>query len=153
MFKIREAQITDALSIQKLVNIYAAKGKMLPLSLNDVYERILEFVVCEIKDEIIGCCALHPTWEDLAEIRSLAVDNRYQGQDIGQKMVKLNIEKAENLGFKRVFALTYKPNFFKKLGFYEIDKGDLPKKIWTDCLKCIKFPNCDEIALIYIINK
>lgn len=145
---IREALISDAKSIQSLVNEYAKKGEMIPLSLNDIYERILEFIVYECDNKIVGCCSLHPTWNDLAEIRSLAVDINYHGRDIGYQMVKTNIERAKKIGFKKIFALTYKPLFFEKLGFHQVDKEVLPKKIWTDCLKCIKFPDCDELAVI-----
>mgnify|MGYP005809606891 CR=1 FL=1 len=146
---IREALISDAREIQKLVNEYAKKGEMLPLSLNDIYERIFEFIVFEIDNKIVGCCSLHPTWDDIAEIRSLAVNINYHGKDIGYKMVKHNIERAKKIGFKKIFALTYKPLFFEKLGFYQIEKEVLPKKIWTDCLKCIKFPDCDELAVMF----
>ena len=146
---IRDALISDARAIQNLVNEYAKKGEMISLSLNDIYERILEFIVYETDNKIVGCCSLHPTWDDLAEIRSLAVDINYHGRDIGYQMVKHNIDRAKKIGFKKLFALTYKPLFFEKLGFYQIDKEILPKKIWTDCLKCIKFPDCDELAVIF----
>ena len=145
---IRNAIISDARAIQSLVNEYAKKGDMIHLSLNDIYERILEFIVYEYDNQIIGCCALHPTWEDLAEIRSLAVDANFHGRDIGFNMVKHNLERAKKIAIKKVFALTNKPAFFEKLGFTLIDKEKLPKKIWTDCLKCIKFPACDELAVI-----
>lgn len=145
---IRNAIISDARAIQSLVNEYAKKGDMLPLSLNDIYERIFEFIVYEYDNQIIGCCALHPTWEDLAEIRSLAVDANFRGKDVGFNMVKHNLERAKKIAIKKVFALTNKPAFFEKLGFTIIEKEELPKKIWTDCLKCIKFPACDETAVI-----
>jgi amino-acid N-acetyltransferase len=149
---IRNALMSDAKAIQNLVNEYALKGEMISLSLNDIYERIMEFLVYAIDDKIVGCCALHPSWEDIAEIRSLAVDKLYRGRGIGNKLVTFNIERAKALCLKKVFALTYKPDFFAKLGFIEINKDILPKKIWTDCLKCIKFPECDEIAFMYEIK-
>jgi amino-acid N-acetyltransferase len=145
---IRNAIIADARAIQSLVNDYAKKGEMIHLSLNEIYERIFEFIVYECDNKIVGCCALHPTWEDLAEIRSLAVDANYHGRDIGYKMVKHNLERAKKIAIKKIFALTYKPLFFEKLGFTLIEKELLPKKIWTDCLKCIKFPDCDESAVM-----
>ena len=145
---IRNAEISDAKAIQNLVNEYAKKGEMIPLSLNDIYERIFEFIVCLYDNHIVGCCSLHPTWEDLAEIRSLAVDINFHGRDIGYNMVQYNLERAKKIGIKKVFALTYKPLFFEKLGFCRIEKEILPKKIWTDCLKCIKFPDCDESAVM-----
>jgi amino-acid N-acetyltransferase len=146
---IRDAIISDARQIQIIVNDYAKNGDMIPLSLNDIYERIFEFIVYICDNQIVGCCALHPTWDDLAEIRSLAVKRDYQGRDIGYQMVKFNMEKAKSRGFKKIFALTYKPLFFEKLGFFQIEKEVLPKKIWTDCLKCIKFPDCDEVAVLF----
>ena len=145
---IRNAIISDARAIQSLVNEYAKNGDMIHLSLNDIYERILEFIVYEYNNQIVGCCALHPTWEDLAEIRSLAVDVNFHGRDIGFNMVRHNLGRAKKIAIKKVFALTNKPAFFEKLGFTLIEKEDLPKKIWTDCLKCIKFPACDESAVI-----
>lgn len=145
---IRKAVMADAKSIQTLVNTYAKGGEMLPLSINEVYEKILEFVVWEEDGELLGCCALHPTWDDLAEIRSIAVspDNKKSG--IGRSLVEKSLETAGVLGIHKVFLLTYVPGFFAKLGFTEVEKELLPKKIWSDCLKCAKFPDCDEIAMM-----
>jgi amino-acid N-acetyltransferase len=145
---IRAAQTEDAHRIQFLVNHFAAKGEMLTLSLNEIYEKIFEFLVWEEDDIVKGCCAIHPTWENLAEIRSLAVEESQVGKGIGKKLVIKCIEKAKKIGVNQVFALTYQVDFFKKLGFKEITKEELPQKIWTDCLKCVKFPNCDENAVI-----
>jgi amino-acid N-acetyltransferase len=148
-YSIRKALITDASNIQLLVNSFAANGFMLTLSRNDVYERIMEFAVCESASaELLGVCSLHPTWSDIAEIRSLAVLERYQGLKIGSTLVFHQLEQARALGFMRVFTLTYKTQFFSSLGFTVTDKDKLPKKMWTDCLKCIKYPNCDETAMI-----
>jgi amino-acid N-acetyltransferase len=104
--------------------------------------------VWEEEGFIRGCCALHPAWEDLAEIRSLAVDNTFHKKGVGKKLVEYCINRATEFGIKNIFALTYKPEFFKKLGFDEISKDLLPKKIWSDCLKCPMFPDCDEIAMM-----
>lgn len=147
---IRKAVMKDAKSIQNLVNSFAkGGGEMLSLSLNEIYEKILEFVVWEEDGEVVGCCAIHPTWEDLAEIRSVAVNPKTGRQGgIGKAMVEQSIETAAKLGISRVFLLTYVPEFFRKLGFSEVEKEELPKKIWSDCLKCTKFPDCDEIAMI-----
>ncbi|MBZ4643405.1 MAG: amino-acid N-acetyltransferase [Deferribacteres bacterium] len=145
---IRNAKITDAKEIQNLVNTFAKKGEMLTLSLSEIYERIFEFIVYEENGKILGCCALHPSWEDLAEIRSLAVSEEYFNKGIGKSLVKHNLQRAKELGIKKVFALTYKLKFFEKLGFYEIPKDSLPRKIWSDCLKCPLFPDCDEIAVM-----
>lgn len=145
---IRNAHIKDVKEIQYLVNHFASKGEMLTLSLNEIYEKIFEFAVWEENGEIVGCCALHPTWENLAEIRSLAVDKQQAGKGIGKKLVQYCIKKALEIQIHRVFALTYQVDFFINSGFSVIDKEELPQKIWTDCLKCVKFPNCDETAVI-----
>lgn len=145
---IREANLEDALKIQELINIYASNGEMLSLSYNKVSERILEFVVWEENSEIIGCCALHPSWEFLTEIRSLAVSKKAKGKGIGRKLVEDCLETAKRIKAKKVFALTYQVEFFKKLGFEVTKKENLPQKIWADCVKCVKFPDCDEIAVI-----
>lgn len=145
---IRSAKIPDAKEIQNLVNFHAKKGEMLSLSLSEIYERIFEFDVFEENSQILGCCALHPLWEDLAEIRSLAVKEEFMGKGIGKRLVENALRRAKDLGIKKVFALTYKLEFFKKLGFYEVPKDTLPRKIWSDCLKCPLFPDCEEIAVM-----
>jgi amino-acid N-acetyltransferase len=147
--RIRKAKIADIRDIQKLVNEFARKEEMIPRSINELYENIRDFVVSEEKGKIFGVCALHVLWEDLAEIRSLAVKKESQRKGIGKKMVTQCLGEAKALGVKRVFALTYQPLFFKKMGFTDIDKSDLPQKIWGDCIRCPKFPECDEFALIF----
>lgn len=146
--KIRTAKISDLKYVQKLINDYAKKEEMLPRSLNELYETVRDFFVSEARGTIYGVCALHIMWEDLAEIRSLAVDKRYQKKGIGKKLVHQCIKEAHALGIKKVFALTYHPEFFKKLGFIDIDKASLPQKIWGDCLRCPRFPDCNEHAVI-----
>lgn len=121
---------------------------MIPRALNDLYENIRDIVVCEELDEIAGVCALHILWEDLAEIRSLAVRADSQNKGIGRRLVKACLQEAQKLGIRKVFALTYHPDFFKKLGFRDIDKSRLPQKIWGECVRCPKFPECDEFAVI-----
>jgi len=148
MLKIRKAKISDIKEVHKLINDFAKKGEMIPRSLNELYEKLRDFVVSEDKDKISGVSALHILWEDLAEIRSLAVRKEYQRKGIGQRLVRECLKEAKSLGIKRVFALTYNPEFFRKLGFADIDKSELPQKIWGDCVRCPKFPECDEFALI-----
>lgn len=131
-----------------MVNEFARKEEMLPRALNELYEGIRDFVLCEDEGEIRGVCALRIVWEDLAEIRSLAVQDRYQRRGIGTKLLKHCLKEAKGLGIQRVFALTYQPEFFKKAGFREIEKAKLPQKIWGDCMKCPKFPECNEHAVI-----
>ncbi len=121
---------------------------MLARSLNELYEGIRDFVIYEEDGTIKGVCAIRILWEDLAEIRSLAVKEEFQKSGIGRVLVQKCLKDAKNLGIKKVFALTYQPGFFKKLGFKDIDKSKLPQKIWGDCLKCPKFPECDEHAVI-----
>ena len=145
---VRKAKITDVKAIHRLVNEFAKKGEMIPRSLNDLYENIRDIYVYEERGEIKGVCALHILWEDLAEVRSLSVRLDAQGFGIGKKLVTTCIREAKTLGIKRIFALTYHPEFFEKIGFGVIDKSKLPQKIWGECLRCPKFPECDESAVI-----
>ncbi len=146
--KIRKAKISDIKQVQKLINEFAKREEMLPRSLNDLYESIRDLFVYDDKGQIKGVCAIHVLWEDLAEIRSLAVSKESQGTGIGRRLLKTCLKEAEQLGIKRVFALTYQPGFFRKIGFSDIDKSKLPQKIWGDCLRCPRFPECDEDAVI-----
>jgi amino-acid N-acetyltransferase len=145
---IRPAVVADAAAIADLINTYASRGEMLPKSRYQVYQHIRSFVVAEIDGTIASCAVLHVMWEDLAEVRSLAVRQPYRGQGLGRAMVKRLIEMAKSLGLPQVFALTYTPEFFEALGFTRIDKRSLPQKIWIDCIDCVKFPECDEEALL-----
>jgi amino-acid N-acetyltransferase len=144
---VRKAKISDAQRIQYLINEYAKQGLMLPRSISSIYESIRDFWVYEENGEILGTCALTIFWNDLAEIRSLAVDPRHTGRGIGTALVKKALEEAKEFGICRVFTLTYQVKFFEKLGFKVIDKNTLPHKIWRDCINCVKFPNCDETAM------
>ncbi|NTU42360.1 MAG: N-acetyltransferase [Nitrospirales bacterium] len=153
LFKLRKIKIADIKQIQKLINDFARKEEMLPRALNELYEGVRDFVVCDYDGEIVGVCALRVLWEDLAEVRSLAVKKEFQGQGIGGMLVKRCLKEAKDLGITRVFALTYQDKFFKKLGFSDIDKAKLPHKIWGDCLRCPKFPGCDEIAVIIDLSE
>ncbi len=146
---IRKAYINEVTQIQRLLNHYGDKGTLLSRSLSELYEHLRDFYVIPGDDgEIIAVCALGLCWEDLAEIRSLAVLEKYYGNNYGVMLVDKCIEEANSLGLKKLFTLTYVPEYFKKLGFRVVDKKELPHKIWSDCLKCTKFPNCDETALI-----
>ncbi|MEK6725326.1 MAG: N-acetyltransferase [Deltaproteobacteria bacterium] len=145
---IRKAKISDVKDIQKMVEVYAQKGEMLPRSLSELYDNLRDFYVYEEEGEVAGVCALHISWDDLAEVRSLVVAERHIRKGIGKKLVTACVDEAREFGIKRVFALTYQRLFFEKLGFHEIDKMQLPHKIWGDCIKCSKFPDCDEIAMV-----
>jgi len=150
---IRKAKITDVKLIQFIINEYADQGQMLPRSLNELYENLRDFSVLDDNSGIAGVCALHVSWDGLAEVRSLAVRKDKMGQGVGTRLVDHCLREAVDLGAERVFVLTYQEGFFKKLGFSPIDKKELPHKIWTDCLNCIKFPNCDETALIIQLHR
>jgi len=146
---IRKARMADVKGIHSLIAEYAKKGDMLPRSLTDIYENLRDYFVFLGDDgELVGSAAIHIMWEDLAEVRSLAVREGRMRRGVGTQLVESCISEAIMLGIARVFALTYKPEFFEKLGFHVVDKAELPQKIWADCLKCSKFPDCDEVALV-----
>ena len=149
---IRKATIADVKFMQQLINQYADLGQLLPRALNEFYEHLRDFHVYEDDGSLVGVCALHISWDGLAEIRSLAVRKDKMHQGIGTALVRHSLAEAVELRVERVFALTYQGGFFKKLGFADVDKKELPHKIWTDCLSCVKFPNCDESALIISVN-
>ncbi len=146
--KIRKAVLKDVPEIHKLINYFAKKDWMLPRSLNYVYENIRNFWVAEENGKIIGCSALHVAWEGLAEIKSLAVSESKSGKGVGRKLLRKCLSDAKRLGIKRVFALTFVLEFFKKCGFKRYPKSKLPHKVWGDCLNCPRFPDCEEIAVI-----
>ncbi len=145
---VRKAKVKDAHEIFSLVNAQAAKGILLPRSLSSIYDHIRDFWVYEEGGEILGCAALQVVWEDLAEIRSLAVKENRRGEGIGRALVLACLKEAKDLGISRVFSLTYAKDFFLRFGFREVEKSDLPQKIWSDCVNCPKFPVCDEVAVI-----
>jgi len=146
--KICPAKISDARAIYGLINYYAERDKMLFRSLADIYENLQNFTVAEVGGRVVGCCALEIIWSDLAEIKSLAVDKDHTNRGIGRKLVSASLKKARQLGLPKVFALTLKPKFLKKLGFKTVKMDLLPMKVWKDCARCPKQQNCDEIALV-----
>lgn len=150
--RIEKAKIADAPQIHKLINHFASQGEMLARALSEIYENIRDFFVARDDGDIIACVVLHVIWADLAEIRSLAVDEEQQDQGIGASLAQACLDEARELGIPTVFCLTYKPAFFAKLGFQEIDKAGLPQKIWADCYRCPKFPNCDETAMVLYLE-
>jgi amino-acid N-acetyltransferase len=145
--KIRKAKVKDATEIFKILQHFTLKEVLLPRSLNSIYENIRDFFVCEVDGKIVGVGSLHVYWEDLAEIKSLAVKEEYQHLGIGRNIVQECLNEAKELGIKRVFALTYVPNFFKKIGFEITDKSNFPQKVWTECIHCVKFNDCHEIPV------
>lgn len=147
-FKIRKAKINDVEQLHKLINYFARKELLLPRSLNEIYENLRDFWVAEKDNKIVACLALHITWEELAEIRSFCVKNKMQNKGIGKKLMEKAIEEAKFLGAKKIFVLTYLPEYFTQFGFMPIAKSKLPQKIWQECIHCPKFPDCEEEALI-----
>ena len=146
---IKKAVINEVTQIQRILNHYGDKGLLLPRSLSELYEHLRDFYVfADDKGNILAVCALGLCWEELAEIRSLAVVENYHGKNYGVMLVEKCIEEARSLGLKKIFTLTYVPEYFIKLGFRVVDKSELPHKVWSDCLKCTKFPDCDETALV-----
>lgn len=144
---IRKATVKDANRIFSILQYYALKEVLLPRSLNSIYENIRDFFVYEENGKIVGVGSLHIYWEDLAEIKSLAVEEGFRGKNIGSQIVLACIEEAKMLGIKQVFALTYVPGFFEKLGFKITDKALFPQKVWTECIHCVKFNDCKEIPV------
>ncbi len=150
---IRNATMSDVKQIHTLLNYYADRGLLLGRSFSSLYDQLRDFKVCVGSDgTLLGVCALHITWEDLAEVRSLAVAEESQGKQLGRELVRTCLEEADHFGINKVFTLTYQAGFFRKQGFKDIDKSKLPHKIWSDCLNCPKFPDCDEEALQCIVS-
>ena len=148
MKSVEKASIDDVPQMHKLVNHFADKGEMLSRSLSEIYENLRDYFIVRDGERVVACAALHINWSDLAEIRSVAVAEDCQGQGVGEKLIKACIKDATRLGIPSVFCLTYKPGFFEKMGFTQVEKMELPQKIWNECYRCSKFPNCDEVALI-----
>jgi len=150
MKKVEKAKINDAQRMHELINSLADKGEMLPRALSEIYENLRDyFVVRDSNNQVIGCVALHISWADLAEIKSLAVSGDKQAQGLGSVLVEACINEARELGIPTIFCLSYKPAFFEKYNFRQVDKMELPRKIWSECYRCPKFPDCDEVALVY----
>ena len=143
-----KARIDDVPQMHKLINDFANRGDMLPRALSQIYESLRDYFVMREGDQVIGCAALHVNWQDLAEIRSLAVDEQHQKEGYGGALVQACLDEARALGLPRVFSLTRKPGFFQKQGFTLADRAQLPHKIWAECYYCPKFPDCDEVAVM-----
>lgn len=150
---IRKATVQDIKAIHSLLQDYGKRGEMLARPLSELYDHVRDFsvVMDEENGAVAGCCALQFCWEDHAEIRSLAVHPDYLDRGIGRLLAKSALEEASNFRIQKVFTLTYQPAFFEKLGFEIIDRSELPLKIWSDCIICVKFPDCDEIAMMKTI--
>jgi amino-acid N-acetyltransferase len=148
---LRKARVDDVKTIHRMINASAGKGEILPRSLMDIYGSLRDFFVYydEKQQVIAGICAMNIIWDNLAEIRSLYVEEGYRQQGIARKLVEACISEAITLGFFRMFTLTNRPELFKRLGFKEVDRSTLSEKIWSDCFRCSKYPDyCDEVAMI-----
>ncbi len=149
-----KAEIRDAQAIHDLINLYALRGEMLPRTMGEVFENLRDFYIVrdgapDAGGEFLGCVALHIVWADMAEVKSLAVPEAAQGRGIGSLLVEATIGEARAIGLERLFALTYRPAFFERLGFAQADVRTLARKVWNECYRCPKFPSCNEIALTY----
>jgi len=149
---LRKARIEDIKQLHNIINQSASRGEMLPRSLGELYDNIRDYFVYDENGLIAGLCAVHICWEDLSEIRSLYVVDEFRLNGIGRKLVNACIDEAKGFNIGKVFLLTYRVDFFKKCGFNITDKKELPQKIWSDCMKCPRFPVCDEIAMIMNIK-
>ncbi len=147
MISFRKAKMSDVENLHQLINDFATKGYMLPRSRNTLYEALREFTIIEDEGNLVGMGALHVIWEDLAEIRALAIKAEFQRRGIGGQLIDRLVKEAVELEIHKVFALTYQVEFFKKCGFTEVSKDEMPHKIWKECIDCPKFPNCDEVAM------
>ena len=152
MEPVEKATISDVEQMHRLINHFADKDEMLPRPLSEIYENIRDYFVVGHGDRMVGCAALHVMWSDLAEVKSVAVTEEGQRQGVGSRLVEACLREAGEIGLPTVFCLTYKPAFFERFGFSQIDKMELPRKVWTECYHCPKFPDCGEVALIYSLD-
>ncbi|UCC68292.1 MAG: N-acetyltransferase [Armatimonadota bacterium] len=150
--KLRRARAADIQAIHRLINHFADQDEMLPRSLSELYENLRDYYVAEDSHEVVACGALHVTWGDLAEIKGVAVREDHRGRGLGQQLVEACLEDARALGLPRVFLLTYIPRYFERFGFREVEKSELPQKVWAECIRCPKFPDCGEISMILDIT-
>jgi len=150
---IRKPLVNEVPEIKNLIEPFVRQGIILPRSLHSIYTSIRDYWIVTEKDgtsdHLMGCCALQVSWNDLGEIRTLAVQKETQGTGLGVKLVETCLKEARTIGLKKIFVLTFVPQFFKKLCFYEVEKTSLPSKIWADCIHCPYFPDCQEVAMMF----
>lgn len=149
---VEKAKVADAPQIHRLVNYFADRGEMLHRPLSEIYEHIRDYFVIRDGDDLIGCAAMHVSWEDLGEIKAMAVKQEHQSQGIGRLLTEACLDEARELGILTIFCLTYKQGFYASCGFRQIDVMHLPRKVWGECYRCAKFPNCEEVAMVYQIE-
>jgi amino-acid N-acetyltransferase len=150
---IRPARVGDVPGIYELIRTFAERRLMIQRSMGELYESIREFLVA-VDDErqVVGCVALHVFWEDLAELRGLAVAEHLQRRGLGQRLVDACWESARELELGSVFTLTHAVGFFERCGYHQVEKSELPHKIWNECVRCPMFPNCQEVALVRLAS-
>ncbi len=146
--RIERATLADVEAMKGILDHFAAEGELLARSRLDLYEGIRDFWVAREGGDLVGLTALHVCWIDLGEVRSLAVRQDRQGRGVGRRLVDACLAEARELGLRRLFALTYRPGFFVEMGFREVPKSGLPHKVWQVCIQCVKFPDCDEVAMM-----
>lgn len=146
--EIRPAHMSEVAALAELINYHAERGRMLHRSVAYLYERVRNFSVCQIDQTIVGCCSLEPVWGDLGEVKSLAVKEGCAGRGIGKALLKHALAIAKDIGVKQAFCLSREPGFFEHWGFRQIDRSELPHKVWSDCVSCPSKDDCDEVALI-----
>ena len=145
---VRPAAITDVPEIHELLDWYARMGNVLPRPFNELYRHLRDFFVVEVNGRVVACAALEIFTENLGEVRSLVVAEQYLKHGYGRMLVERVMEEARAIGLRKIMALTYVPTFFHKLGFKTVNKNTLPEKVWGICVKCYKFNNCDEEAVV-----
>jgi len=154
MIELTKAHLSDINDMQILVDSEVKKGIILDRNRDEIATNIRSYVLAKDNGKLVGYTALHIHSPKLSEVRSLIVDENYRGQSIGKDMVNFALDEAKSLGLEEVLVLTYLPQFFLNMGFVEIEKENIPEhKIWADCIKCIHFPVCNEISLIYKIQR
>ena len=146
-YRVKPARLQDVPQMHDIINRFAGQGEMLPRSMSELFENVRDFIVVKQDDQVAACASLHVLWEDLAEIKSVAVSQELQGQGIGALLVERCVVDAAELGLTTVFVLTHKPGFYEKLGFERTDVLSFPRKVWSECIRCPKFPSCNEIAM------
>lgn len=149
MEKVRKPTVTEVEGIKSLIDAAVKQGAVLPRELQELFENVRDFYVYVLDSgEIGGCVALHIDTIELAEVRSLVVREDLRGKGIGEQLVDAVLREAQDLDIARVYALTRVVPFFTKSGFHVVDKGELPYKVFKDCLRCRLFPGCDEVAVV-----
>jgi amino-acid N-acetyltransferase len=146
-FVVEKATMADVEQIHAVVTHFADRDEMLHRPVAEIYENLRDFYVARQDGEFLGCVALHLLWVDIAEVKSLAVREDRQLKGVGAALVRACLDEARRIGLPRVFALTYKPGFFEKLGFHIAEVTQFPRKVWNECYRCPKFPSCNEIAV------